>query len=150
VLLNSAELSVLYQPEALVYLLVVLTLLASGVLSFAQLMRIKLATELAAVDNKALAVTLTGFTVGVAAILYGVLTSGGYSSLVHDLVDLALSGVVGIALLHLGRLVLDRVALRSFSTRDEILGGNLGVAFTEGGNALGTALIVMRSLSLAG
>ena len=98
-------------------------------------------------DNFALALTMTGYYLGLVLALTGVLI-GPSDGLVNDLIDLSIYGSLAIVLLNLSIFVNDRVILRGFSNEKEILEDrNAGTGVIEGANSVATGLIIAGALS---
>ncbi len=98
--------------------------------------------ELTHKDNKALAISYAGYLVGQALIVLGVMM-GPSSSLVDGLIGVAVWSLVGIVLLNISRVVNDRIILKNFSNRKEIIEDkNAGVGAAQCGGYIGTALLI--------
>lgn len=98
-------------------------------------------------DNFALALTMTGYYLGLVLALTGVLV-GPSAGLVNDLIDLAIYGGLAILLLNLSIFINDRVILRGFSNEKEILQDqNAGTGVIEGANSVAVGLIIAGALS---
>lgn len=98
-------------------------------------------------DNFALALTMTGYYLGLVLALTGVLV-GPSAGLVNDLIDLAVYGSLAILLLNLSIFINDRVILRGFSNDKEILQDqNAGTGVIEGANSVAVGLIIAGALS---
>ncbi len=104
--------------------------------------------ELTSNDNRALALSISGYYLGVTAIFVGAATGSDVEAATRlqaaaELgIDLAYA-VGGIALLNVGRWLLDRLVLPRFSTRKEIIEDrNMGTGAVEAGAYLATALVV--------
>ncbi len=113
--------------------------------------------ELTGNDNPAFGISLLGYYLGVLIVFLGAiyqdpsLSEGEDVVLDHFLVDLgvdmiwALSAVI---MLNVARFVLDRVVLRGFSVRDEILRDrNTGMGAVEFGTYVSAGLIVAGAIS---
>ena len=99
--------------------------------------------ELTSNDNRALALSISGYYLGVTAIFVGAATGSDVEAATRlqaaaELgIDLAYA-VGGIALLNVGRWLLDRLVLPRFSTRKEIIEDrNMGTGAVEAGAAHG-------------
>lgn len=98
-------------------------------------------------DNFALALTMTGYYLGLVLALTGVLI-GPSAGLINDLIDLLVYGSLAIVLLNLSIFINDRVILRGFSNEKEILQDrNAGTGVIEGANSVAVGLIIAGALS---
>ena len=98
-------------------------------------------------DNFALALTMTGYYLGLVLALTGVLI-GPSAGLINDLIDLLIYGSLAIVLLNLSIFINDRVILRGFSNEKEILQDrNAGTGVIEGANSVAVGLIIAGALS---
>lgn len=103
-------------------------------------------------DNRALAASMAGYYLGVVAIFLGAAIGpdpfAGGEAIERGAVARALAvdcgyALLGIVLLNLGRVLLDRLVLPRFSTRKEIIDDrNVGAGAVEGGAYLATALVI--------
>jgi uncharacterized membrane protein YjfL (UPF0719 family) len=149
-LLEVRGLSGLYQPEALLYLLVVVGLLWLGKQAYSLSVPYNLLTTIAHDDNKAATVSFAGFMFGLGLVLWGALTAHGLPELGSDLLDMALVGATGIVLLIAGQMLTDRAIYRSFVLRDELARGNLAAGVAEAGGFIATGLIVKQAVAIDG
>ncbi len=108
----------------------------------------KLDDQLTDKDNSALALSVTGYYVGVIIIFLGAAMGGAVVQLTAGqfvtemLIDVGYA-LGGIVLLNIGRKILDKVVLRQFSTTKEIVEDrNVGMGAVEFGSYIATALIV--------
>ncbi len=103
--------------------------------------------ELTKADNKALAISYTGYLVAQAIIVYGVML-GPSADLVTDLIGVGVWSLVGIILLNLSRVINDKLILRKFSNQKEIIEDrNAGVGAVQAGGYIGTAMLVQAIVS---
>ncbi|MAE71672.1 MAG: hypothetical protein CME06_14540, partial [Gemmatimonadetes bacterium] len=104
--------------------------------------------ELTARDNRALALSISGYYLGVTAIFIGAATGADIEAATRLEAAAELGGdlayaIGGIVLLNLGRWLLDRLVLPRFSTRKEIIEDrNIGTGAVEAGAYVATALVV--------
>jgi uncharacterized membrane protein YjfL (UPF0719 family) len=128
--------------DALIYLVVVMVLLWVGKLVNDLLTPYRIGKVLLEQDNKALAVSFSGYLLALAVIILGVLT-GPERNLRQDLVATGIWGAVGIVLLNIARLINDKVILHRFNNVKEILEDrNVGTGAVEFGSYVGAAFIV--------
>ena len=108
-------------------------------------------------DNPALGLAMTGYFAGVFAVFLGACSGGELpvdddgTPIIADLLPILgtdfLWVLLGIAFLNIGRLVVDKLLLRSFSTTKEIVTDrNVGTGAVEFGSYLATGLIAAGSL----
>ncbi len=112
----------------------------------------KLDDQLTSKDNPALALSVTGYYIGVIIIFLGAAIGADAAQLTTQqlvtgmLIDVAYA-LGGIVLLNLGRGILDRIVLRQFSTIKEIIEDrNVGTGAVEFGSYVATALIVAGAI----
>lgn len=110
----------------------------------------KLDTQLTEKDNPALGLSMAGYYLGVVAIFLGTLhepddgdaayTSTEYLS---DLLEVFLYSLAGIFLLNISRFLLDKLILRQFCTRKEIIEDrNVGTGAVQFGNYITSGLVI--------
>jgi uncharacterized membrane protein YjfL (UPF0719 family) len=128
--------------RALGYLGVALLCLVIGKFINDLLTPYKLNSELADKDNKALAVSYTGYLVAQGIIILGVLLSPG-GAFVHDMIMTAIWCIVGIILLNIARFLNDKLILGKFDNVKEIIKDrNVGTGAVQMGGYLGIAFII--------
>lgn len=104
--------------------------------------------ELSVKDNPAMGISLGGIILAVGIIMTGVI--GGEESattLQKEIITVALSGLVGIILIFLARVVFDKLSMKNFNVRNAIMEGNTAVAIMDAGNVIATALIIKAVLA---
>ena len=98
-------------------------------------------------DNPALAVALVGYYLGLVIAIGGVM-SGPSKGLEEDLVDIGIYGALAILLLNLSRILNDRLVLRKFRVRDELIRDhNVGTGAVVFSAYVATGMIVFGSVS---
>ena len=146
----------LLDPRSIVYLTVVLLVFYLAKKTFDILAPYDLNHQLTVADNKAVALTFAGYLFSVGVIVLSVLKSeehkGGAGSVaVAYLTDLGVTVawcLFGIVLLHLARLVNDKLIFRKFRNLKELLEDrNLGTGAVECGSYVGSGLIINAALS---
>lgn len=128
---------------SLVYLAVAFLLFFIGKLIF-QLFhpKIDMKHELVEADNAAFALALTGYYSGL-LLAIGSAIVGPSRGLLQDTIDIGLYGLLAILLLNLAAIVNDKVLLRHFNIRKELITDrNAGTGAVEAANYLATGLIV--------
>jgi uncharacterized membrane protein YjfL (UPF0719 family) len=149
-LFDTSGLVVLYQPEAFLYLALVLFLLWVGKQVYARTLRYDLMAALVQHDNKAATVAFTGFVVGLGLALWGALTAPGLPRLGHDLLDMTSFGLIALALLRSGQWVTEHLAFRGLRLRELTGQGNLAAGLMEAASAVSTGLILRAAIGLSG
>ena len=97
-------------------------------------------------DNPALAISLSGYYLGIAIIFIGTSLGPSYG-LGRDLLLMGSYSLGGIALLLLSRIINDRLILRDFSTEKEIIEDrNMGTGIVLFASYVASALIVAGAL----
>ncbi len=103
--------------------------------------------ELVEKDNLAFAIAHTGYFIGLMFVIGGVII-GPSAGMVNDLIDIGTYGLLGIILLNLAMFINDKVILKKFSTRKEIVEDqNAGTGVVEAASAIATGLILWGSLT---
>ena len=149
--LDVSEVGELFDPHSLVYLVTMLGIFVIGKWVYDLLTPYKLNQQLVEVDNRAIAVSFTGYLLGLEIILEGVVaqepsclaTGSVRRDLLLDVGDTVLWGSIGIVLLQLARWINDKVLLSSFSNTKELVEDqNVGTGAVEFGSFVGSALII--------
>ncbi len=147
----------LFQPVAATYLLVILIIMVIGKRLHNQFSSYDLDHELTTTDNKAVALSTTGYLFAIGLILWGVITPNGetsvtgFWSLVVDLIATFLWGLLGIGLLQISHYLNDRFLLPDFCNRKEIIEDrNLGTGAVEGCTFIASGIIIKTVLSGSG
>jgi len=143
--------------EAVVYLAAVFIILWIGKAIHDWITPFSIDDELTSSDNKALAVSFTGFLLAVAIVIVGVLTEPSpfiveteglsfqqrLTVVGYGLLETAVWSIVGIGLLLIGRMINDRFILSRFRNVKEIVEDkNVGAGAVEFGTFVGTAFII--------
>ncbi len=147
----------LFQPVAATYLLAILIIMVIGKRLHSQFSSYDLDHELTTSDNKAVALSTTGYLFAIGLILWGVITPNGESSvtgfwsLIGDLIATFFWGLLGIGLLQISRYLNDRFLLPNFSNHKEIIEDrNLGTGAVEGCTFIASGIIIKTVLSGSG
>ncbi|PCJ38576.1 MAG: hypothetical protein COA81_12785 [Alphaproteobacteria bacterium] len=98
--------------------------------------------ELAERDNPALGISLAGVVFAVGIVMTGVISGEASADLGQEAMTVALSGVIGIALIFAARMIFDKVSMPKLNVRDAIVSGNVAVSVMDMGNVIATALII--------
>lgn len=103
--------------------------------------------ELVEKDNTALAIALVGYYFGLVVAIGGVM-SGESRGLETDLIDIGIYGPLTIILLNISRLVNDRLVLRKFNVRDELIRDqNKGTGAVVFASYVATGLVINGAVS---
>jgi uncharacterized membrane protein YjfL (UPF0719 family) len=153
-LLDTEALDVFRHLDGPAYLLAILIILAVAKLLFDLFSSYKLNRQLTEVDNKAVALSFTGYMFAVGIVIFGVFTSvpeSGYvltrTELLYDLLDLFIWSAYGIVLLNLSRIFNDKILFRKFNNVKELVEDrNVGTGAVEMGSYIGSALIIRAAL----
>ena len=147
----------LFQPVAATYLLAILIIMVIGKRLHNQFSGYDLDHELTTTDNKAVALSTTGYLFAIGLILWGVITPNGettvtgFWSLVGDLIATFFWGLLGIGLLQVSRYLNDRYLLPNFCNHKEIIEDrNLGTGAVEGCTFIASGIIIKTVLSGSG
>lgn len=154
-LLNLEDLFAVFDPIALLYLLI-----AIGILGIAKILNdvtisYDLGEQLTKKDNRAVSVSFAGYMISVSLIIAAVMASPStietadsrWGFVLKDVGNTALWSAIGIVLLLASRVINDRVLLPSFSNKKEIeTDQNVGVGAVQAGTYVATALILGGSL----
>ena len=110
-------------------------------------------TQLTAKDNPAVGLLLSGFMIGITAILCGVLTGDSpeepnWANFSQDLVPILIYGVMGLIMLFLAGILNDKIVLRQFSNHKEIVDNqNSAVAVIMAATYIGSGIIIAGGIS---
>jgi uncharacterized membrane protein YjfL (UPF0719 family) len=138
----------LYQPEAVIYLLVILAVFYAGKKIYDMLTPYSLDEQLTKVDNKAVAISFAGYMFGLGIILWGVSSGENIKNFYMDLLDTVIWGAIGIVLLQISRVVNDKILLSRFDNVKELVQDrNIGTGAVEAGAYIGVALLIMAAIS---
>ena len=120
----------------------------------------KIGEQLTHKDNVALALSISGYYLGVIAVYIGALFQPFGSSVIADgnlgfttdywqgVLEVFIYALVGIAVLNISRIVVDKVVLYQFSTEDEIIHDhNVGTGVVEFAVYVALGLIIAGSIA---
>jgi len=103
--------------------------------------------ELAVKDNFAFGVSLAGGILALVIMLSGLVSKNTAVSLMEQIRLVLGYGILGVALIKLGRSIQDHWFLRGLSIQDQIMRGNMAAAIVSVANALVTAMVVRSVVS---
>ncbi len=131
-----------YLPNLLLVVLI-LILMWIGTKFFDLFTSYSLDYQLVKADNKAIAIAFVGYLAGVATVLEGVLEGNSNATLFRELLDVCIWGIIGILMLNLAGRINDRLILRYFDNKKELLEKhNVGVGVVVAGSYIGSAMII--------
>jgi uncharacterized membrane protein YjfL (UPF0719 family) len=131
-----------YNLVILTNLLIVIALFTSMRLFSGTIAHINASDELLKKDNPAFGISLAGATMAVTIMLSGTIYGSPEQDLLTGLIFVAMYGVIGIVLMAVTRIILDKITLPAIHLRDEIAAGNKAVAIADAGNVLAAAIIL--------
>lgn len=145
----------LLQFEGAVYLITVFIVLYAAKLFYDLFTPFSINDQLTEQDNKAIAVSFSGYLLGVMIILLGIFHSGtiveggiqSHLDLAKDLLATIVWGVIGIILLNISRVINDKLLLSRFDNIKELVTDkNIGTGAVLWGSYIGSALIVRAAI----
>jgi len=143
----------LLQFEGAVYLLTVFVVLYAAKLTYDLFTPFSINEQLTEHDNKAVAVSFSGYLLGVMIILLAIFHSGTVAEgntpldLARDLLATLIWGVVGIVLLNISRVLNDKLLLSRFDNVKELVTDkNIGTGAVLWGSYVGSALIIRSAI----
>jgi uncharacterized membrane protein YjfL (UPF0719 family) len=154
--LDTATIWDLLDPKALVYLTVILVVFYLAKKTFDWVAPYDLNEQLTKADNKAVAVAFAGFLLAVGIILLSILqgeehTGDASSVAIAYLTDVGVTVawcLGGIVLLHVARIVNDKLIFHKFKNVKELVDDkNLGTGAVECGSYVGSAFVIHAALS---
>ena len=155
--LSFRPIAELFQPVAATYLLAVLAIMVIGKRLHNQFASYDLDHELTTTDNKAVALSTSGYLFALGLILWGVITPNGdaavtgFWSLIGDLIEIFFWGLLGIGLLQISQYLNDNYLLPNFQNHKEIIEDrNLGTGAIEGCTFIASGIIIKTVLSGSG
>ena len=137
------------------YIILALLILFTGKLINSKLSDYDLNKELTENDNKAIAISFSGFLLALCIVISGVLFSPSTvdyfdesaSPFLQDIKMTVIWSAVGLALLLISRILCDKLMLPSFSNKVELVRDrNVGVGFVQAGSYISTAMVLRASL----
>ena len=137
------------------YIILALLILFIGKLINSKLSDYDLNKELTENDNKAIAISFSGFLLALCIVISGVLCSPSTvdhfdesaSPFLQDIKMTVIWSAVGLALLLISRILCDKLMLPSFSNKVELVRDrNVGVGFVQAGSYISTAMVLRASL----
>lgn len=109
--------------------------------------KINVKHELVEKDNFAFSVSYVGYFIGL-LIAIGSAIVGPSIDLLTDVEDIFIYGLLAVILLNVSRIVNDKIILRKFSSRKEIIDDqNTGTGVVEAANSIASGLIIFGAIS---
>lgn len=103
--------------------------------------------ELVEKDNLAFAFAHVGYFIGL-LIVIGAAIIGPSDGIVSDVIEIGIYGVLGIVLLNLSIIINDKIILRNFSIKKEIIADrNVGTGIIEAAVAISSGLIIFGAVT---
>ena len=145
-------------PRGLVYVGIGIVVLVVGKLLQDIVTPYKINDQLRTKDNVALALSITGYYLGIVIVFLGAVYQD-FSPIVADglgftkdywgdVLEVFLTSLAGIAALNLGRIAVDRLVLHRFSTERKIIDDqSAGTGAVEAGVYVATSLVIAGSVS---
>lgn len=129
---------------AIIYLVVSFALFLLGKKVYQLFNRgIDLDHELVEKDNLAFSFANVGYYIGLLIAISSVYAGDGVGHIVDNLIDIAVYGVLSIILLNISMIITDKVILRKFSIKKEIIEDqNVGTGVIEGATCIANGLII--------
>ncbi len=150
------QVKIILDPQICLYLFAMLFVLFIGKKVHDLCTPYNLNEQLVGVDNKAVAVSFSGYILALALIMSGVLsgdssitTSDNFRRDVFlDLVNTGIWSIIGIILLQFGRVINDKILLNNFCNSKELVTDrNVGTGAVEFGTFVGTGLIIRAAIT---
>jgi uncharacterized membrane protein YjfL (UPF0719 family) len=134
--------------DAVVYLAMAFVIFLVGKMVYQLLHRsISVKEELVKKDNLAFSLSHVGYFIGL-LLSVGSAIVGPSNGLVNDIIDIAVYGGLAIILLNISVFITDKVLLRSFSVRKEIIEDqNSGTGIIEGAVSVASGLIIFGAVT---
>lgn len=119
-MISIEGISALHYLPSLISIILGLVLLWLGKIVFDLLSSYSVEYQLVKADNKAITVCFVGYLAGVAIILEGVL-EGEFTTILAEIISVAVWGLIGIVLLNIAGKVNDKFILRQFKNAHELM-----------------------------
>ena len=144
----------LWQFDGPAYLFTVLIVFIVAKLIYDLLTPFKLNKQLTEADNKAVAVSFSGYLMAVAIIIFGIMSTEpaaseefSKSDFYKDLLATVIWSIIGILLLNIARIINDKLLLRKFdNTKELVTDKNVGTGAVLWGSYVGSALIIRSAI----
>jgi uncharacterized membrane protein YjfL (UPF0719 family) len=153
-LFGTEDALALLDSQAVLFLVLAIVILWIGKVANDLCTPYKLATELTTKDNKAIAVSFSGYILAIGIIVWGVIRQDiastevaiGRDFLLQDLGDTLLWSLFGIALLQVARIANDKFLLSKFKNVKELVDDhNIGTGAVQAGAYIGSAFTIQAA-----
>jgi len=144
----------LIDSQAIIFLVLAIAILWIGKVVNDLCTPYKLSTELTTKDNKAIAVSFSGYILAIGIILWGVLrqdiavsdTGSGQNLLLRDIGGTLIWALFGIGLLQIARIANDKFLLSQFKNVKELVEDqNIGTGAVQAGAYIGSAFTIQAA-----
>ena len=125
----------------IIFLLFVSLRLVKGLVS-----NVRATDEIASKDNFAFGVSFAGGIAALAIMLTGVSAGEFADTVLLEIKNMALFGIIGLVLITAGRFLQDKIALPHVSLHDQIAKDNLAAAIVDVGNVIAIGIIIRASM----
>ncbi len=145
--MTFSEISIILY-DAVIYIAVGFAIFFIGKLVYQLLNRdFNVKEELVEKDNLAFSFAHVGYFIGLLAVI-GSAIVGPSRGLINDIIDIAIYGVLGIILLNISIWLNDKIILRKFSVKKEIVEDrNSGTGVIEGAISIASGLIIFGAVT---
>ena len=129
---------------ALIYLFISFLLFFIGKKVYQLLHKdIRIDEELVEKDNLAFSFANVGYYIGLIIVISAVYSGDGIAHIIDDLIEVGIYGVLAIVLLNVSMVISDKLILRKFSFKEEIIvDQNVGVGILEGAICIANSLVI--------
>ncbi len=104
--------------------------------------------ELVEKDNLAFSFAHVGYYIGLIIVISAVYAGEGMGHIVDNIIDISIYGLLAIVLLNISMFISDKVILKRFSIKKEIIEDqNVGMGIVEGATCVANGLIISGVLS---
>lgn len=134
--------------DAVIYIALAFAIFLLGKLTYQFLHKsISIKEELVKKDNLAFSLSHVGYFIGL-LLAIGSAIVGPSNGLVNDVIEISIYGVLAIILLNLSVFMTDKILLRGFSVKKEIIDDqNAGMGVIEGAVSVASGLIIFGAVS---
>ena len=134
---------------ALIYLVVSFVLFLVGKKVYQLIHRsINIDEELVKKDNLAFSFANVGYYIALVIVISAVYSGDGIEHIVDDLIEVAIYGLSSIVLLNVSVLISDKLILRKFSIKEEIVRDqNVGAGVLEGAICIANSLVIYGAIA---
>ena len=102
--------------------------------------------ELSKEDNFAFGISVAGSIAALGIVLTGAITGENADSYLSEIIGMLFYGVLGLALIKVGRIIHDRVALNQLDKTEQIPNRNITVGIVDAAGVIATAIVIRAVL----